>query len=457
MSSLPAGFVVRESGPPEGFEVRQSRDEHDFNVMNMLKNVPSSAGEYVGDIAATLSDPIGAATGVWNVVQGVGDKLGIDVDGEDQSMYADAVGKMISDRYGSVDKFQRSLETDPVGVLSDISGILSGGATAVAGRLPRVAATAQTASRVLDPASAVLAPARAIGRIDPNQMYQEVMKFGTTNPLADRRQWAQTLMDERIVPGEAGVEKLTNRMQEVGDRRNALIAAADEAGVRLDPQDMLAGLDDLKSEVGGFRAGAAQNVKAIDDFVDGFIAEHGLRGKVTVKEVQDFKSDLYNQINWKASRAQGQKIDEDIYKAVGRTAKAAIEEVAPEVGELNRRWGEMIDASKPFERSSARIDNRNAIGLQTPMVATAAEFIAPGIGGVTAGGASLLTGPKNKARLALAINEIQKANGRLDRVPSRVLSGLTNAEVRQAVIQAGRLQQAESERPPLLQAQAPSP
>lgn len=434
-------------------------DEVDFSVVEMLSNVPDSAVQYADDATYPIRHPQLAAEGVWNIVKGVGDKIGLDLDNEDQSHYADSVGEFISNRYGSVDKFQRSLQEDPVGVSSDIAGLLSvvaapftggasipGAAPAVSRFLGKLGGAAKTASKALDPAVGAARVAGAVGRkLDPNDMYQEVMKFSTVKTPAERRQWAQTLLDERIVPGEAGANKLSKRIQEVGDDLNQRIDASDAT---IPVEDVLTPLDDLRAQKSGFKSGSVENTKAIDDYVDKFIADHGLRGNVTLREVQDFKTDLYDQINYDKKPGAGTLIKDDINKSAARGAKEAIEAVDPEIGGINRKWGDFIDAQKPLERSSARIDNRNPLGLQTPMAGIAAETVLPGSGAVALG-ANMAYGPKTKARVAIAINELQKNGGDIGRVSKELLQGMSNAQVQQLLVQAGRAGQEDDLASPL--------
>ncbi|MCK4900824.1 MAG: hypothetical protein KAS38_18735, partial [Anaerolineales bacterium] len=261
-----------------------------------------------------------------------------------------------------------------------------------------------------------------------------------------RRKMMRTLIEEGIIPGEEGVAKLNRKMGEAQAQRDALISAADDAGVRIDADQPIQKLDELIENVGGYKPNAKQNLEAIDGYIDNFIADHG-KGRVTVKEVQDFKSSIYDYINWKQQYQQGTKIDQDILKNVGRAAKEAVEEAAPGVEEINRKWGAMLDVEAPLERSSARIDNRNAIGIQAPIVVTAAETVAPGIGGAAGTLGAMLSTPKNSARIALAADAIAKANGRVADVPRKILDGLTYGQVQQAMVLAGRNEQLQNQQP----------
>ena len=84
-------------------------------------------------------------------------KLGV-MPGKDAAQYADAVGQFLMDRYGSKDAILKTLVTDPVGIVVDVSTVLSaGGSLAVRapGFVTRIGHAVATAGQLTSPLSAV--------------------------------------------------------------------------------------------------------------------------------------------------------------------------------------------------------------------------------------------------------------------------------------------------------------
>lgn len=121
-------------------------------AVSAVKNIPSSAGAFASDIAQPFIHPIDTAKSIGTLGLGIIQKL---IPGEqaDEKM-ADAVGKFFLDRYGNIENVKKTLATDPVGMLSDVTMVLSGGGT-LAARAPGIVGKAgkavQTAGRVADP------------------------------------------------------------------------------------------------------------------------------------------------------------------------------------------------------------------------------------------------------------------------------------------------------------------
>lgn len=108
-----------------------------------IKNLPSSAGNFLGGIAQAVAHPIDTALNLGDVAYGglrkvlpkpatdLMDKIngpqGAPVT-QKAELAADATGQFFKDRYGSMEGLKTTLATDPVGALSDASAVLTGGA-----------------------------------------------------------------------------------------------------------------------------------------------------------------------------------------------------------------------------------------------------------------------------------------------------------------------------------------
>lgn len=140
-----------------------------------VKNIPKSGSEFAGNIYQAVSHPINTATSLKDVfVGGVQNALPEFLQAasaEPQRKMASGVGQFFKDRYGSMEGLKKTISTDPVGLLADLSTVV-GGAGALGAKLPGVAGkvgnAVSTAGRAIDPvtlaAKAVKPVASAVGK-----------------------------------------------------------------------------------------------------------------------------------------------------------------------------------------------------------------------------------------------------------------------------------------------------
>jgi len=129
-----------------------------------LSNIPHSGAEFAGNLATAAMHPIQTAQNLGSIGLGVMEKVGKHIGlpaGQGYEKYADAVGQMMVDRYGSEENIRRTLATDPVGVAADVSTLFTG-AGGLAGKLPgiagRVGEGVGAVGRVADPLNVVTKP-----------------------------------------------------------------------------------------------------------------------------------------------------------------------------------------------------------------------------------------------------------------------------------------------------------
>lgn len=177
-----APWDTPESGAPQESAGRQ-RAWSDVPG-EALRNVVPSAGRFARDIGHAIMHPIETGQTVGRVGMGAAQKAGLlaTEPGNDFRSYADAVGKMIKERYGSVDNWKKTLATDPVGAAADISTAFTGagGVARGTGAVARAAGAARTADvaetigkaastvgRAADPTAVVTGPAKAAKAVAP--------------------------------------------------------------------------------------------------------------------------------------------------------------------------------------------------------------------------------------------------------------------------------------------------
>lgn len=153
-------------GPAKGVADDISKMSAGDIAKTAVSNIPSSAAEFAKNTAQPFIHPVETAENLGSIGKGVLQKLGV-VSGDDATKYADAVGKFLMDRYGSVDAIKRTIATDPVGLAADLSLVLTGGgsllarAGGVAGKVGKVAAEA---GRIVDPLTAAGAAVKTAGK-----------------------------------------------------------------------------------------------------------------------------------------------------------------------------------------------------------------------------------------------------------------------------------------------------
>ena len=134
-----AAPAASTSGIPEG---RRSYSLAEV-PLEAGKNLPASAGQFVGGVVQAVVSPLQTLTSLLDVGAGALrntlpkpvvsfiDKFDADPEAAQRaSSVATAVGGMYKDRYGSYDAIKRTFAEDPVGAAADLSTLLTGGGAA---------------------------------------------------------------------------------------------------------------------------------------------------------------------------------------------------------------------------------------------------------------------------------------------------------------------------------------
>ena len=144
-------------------------EEEDLDVMELLKNIPSSAYQFGSDVVEAVSDPVGMATNIGKVGVGIADlpfrAAGTEATGL-QREGREALGQMASQMAGSLTP--SALTERPVEGLANLavgSGSALKGLSGLAklGRMPGVAKTLQTAGKTAMAADPTTLPFKAAG------------------------------------------------------------------------------------------------------------------------------------------------------------------------------------------------------------------------------------------------------------------------------------------------------
>ena len=160
--AAPSGGIP---GPRRGYSLTEVPVE-------AVKNLPESAGKFVGGVVQAVTSPLQTLTGILDagagalrnsLPQGVVnfvERFDTDPQATQRAVQtANAIGGMYKDRYGSYEGIKRTFAEDPVGAAADLSTLLTGGGAA-ATKL----GTTQTGA-ALSRAGAAINPMRPIAPI----------------------------------------------------------------------------------------------------------------------------------------------------------------------------------------------------------------------------------------------------------------------------------------------------
>lgn len=425
-------------------------EETRFSGYEAVKNIPGSAANVVGSLVESVKHPIQTAKAVGNLGAGVVSKV---IPGEQEpEKYADQVGEFIASRYGDMEAFKQTVMRDPVGVLSDLSSVLmaGGGAASLApGIVGKVGKAVAKTGAAIDPINVATNTVKAASHLVPKEwpgaMYESTAKWLPSIDASRRKDLTRTALDEGIMPTTRGIDKIDNLITGLNDEIDGLITAADQAGVTIPRSAVYRELKKVRRELGGAKIDAPKDLRKIDAIVKRFDEYMKRIGKdsLTPTELQEFKKDAYKHIKFDTKRGAATLAENEAKKAMARAAKKELEVISPEIKDLNAREGRLLDLRPELERASNRIDNRNAVSLDT-----AAKIGAGGaVGGTAMGGAGAATGgaigaiiagigsPNVRSWLAIQIAKYQKQG-----IPDIYIeNNILPAMLREAGIQSGKL------------------
>ena len=346
--------------------------------------------------------------------------------------YGEAFVRTMAERFGTPEAASRTFAQDPAGALMDVSG-----ATTLAGGLTRTPALVK-AGIGLDPLNAAMnlpkaGLSAAIPEGMPASMYERAVKLPPGQvPREVRERAVQTALRERVMPTFAGVDKLNDMLGDLDIRINELINAADESGKTISRQALYSELSGLRQQL---RQGASapenlrkytKVVKDLDELMKGGPE------RLTPSRVQKFKTQTYKDINWRAK--PGAK--SETLKALARGARKAIEEVSPEIADINRRYGQLKELRDILPQPASRISNLYPVSLGTPMTTTAGGVVAGAPGAAAGATLGIMQNPKILARSAIGLEGLRQG-GPL----TALTSGSPIAQLmRQGLFQTGRLE-----------------
>lgn len=429
----------------------KSQQPVDYDFGKSVENFMPSLMAAGGDLAHAVMNPIDTATsvaglarsGIANAGQMLQDTLpevvvsnmnrlenaitGRDLPIENAKDYqlpkqeaGEAFAGMLDERYGSMDALKTTAMNDPAGLLMDLSAVLTGGGSAIAkggGQATKLGNAIDKVGNVIDPLTGVVkAPVAAVetmtGQPISRQLYQSAMKPSTTIPKNQRVELLDQGLELGATPTIRSQNKIEEKKQSVYDDIEALENSVDASTTS--PQGRLFDhVDEVRRDYNPPILNSAEALATIDKVVDAQLEALYLNGgqPLTVKDLSRIKKHIYKNVSFdkkQASRSIDQPAEETM-KAIARSAKEQIEEIIPDVKTLNAEYGKIANVQDKIQNpASARVGNRDLVGIGAPIKVTAGAALDGGVGTVLGGILGLVDAPVTKSNLAVATNRAGK-------------------------------------------------
>jgi len=427
LAGIKASPTASSAATPDTSRWKQIGERIGGDIKEATGNILPSAGRFAANIGTALTRPQQTVETMGNIAAG-GVERGMDVitgkkegAGEEEPVF-DAFIKAITDRYGGWDKLERTMVTDPVGFLADVSTLLSGGATiAESAGLEGIAAVAKTGASFTNPISlatkGIAAGANKIAQTGlPESIYARTMKI-PPGSLRDteRANVLKTLVrDEKLPLGKGAVDRMSSTIKTLDNGISTAIENASQKGETVEVSKLVKALDNMKnSKEIRRRLDAPAAVKAIDKTKQN-ILDHSFNqsGQLSLSDAHNLKKGIYEEIQayyLKQQKPETGRIgvrNEMDARAMAETAKTLRQEVLnnSEIPDSIRkdmqREAGLMNARKWVERATNRGGNLDPVGLSGMLFGVLVDGGIPG-----AAAWRIATSQPVMSRLAIALGK----------------------------------------------------
>lgn len=201
-------------------------------------------------------------------------------------------------------------------------------------------------------------------------MQSAVKPTWETLRTGEAQRGVETMLKEGISPTQAGANKLQSMIDELNNQVQTAIAGS---GAKISKDQIASYLTSIADRF-GYRANPQAALDAVDAAKEAFLNHPLLRGAqdLPVQLAQKMKQATYSGLRDSYGELKGAEIESQ--KALARGMKEEISKAVPEVGPLNAREGELINALDIAERRALMEGNKNPGGLS--LIAPSKEAIA---------------------------------------------------------------------------------
>lgn len=412
-----AGFKVAVSmKSPDGqtgyipAEATQAAVAKGFKMVPM--NVPDAAKASYWD---ALTNPIGSGGQDQGVVGGIKQ-----IGGQAIKALVQPIVHPVDTAVGLYDTVAHPIDTAKgiaAGVKNDYQ---QGGVPLAAENLAGQALGAYEGGRIAAPVAkaAMDAIPLAAGRValhgkTPEAAYESAMKPSTTLSAPDRAAIVQTGLQNEIPVSPAGVEKLSDLIDDLNQKIKDTIGA--DPNRPIDPNAVATRADLAKAKFAQ-QVNAQPDLDAIEASKQQFLSEQGampatakspaqLAPPMGAEDAQAMKQGTYRVLAGKYGEQGSATVEAQ--KALARGLKEEIAAQFPEISKLNASESRLLDLQPVLERAVNRISNHQIIGIGTPVAGAAATAVtgSTGIGKVAMVAKAVLDNPNVKSRLAIAVSK----------------------------------------------------
>lgn len=447
-----ATYSIEEAlNPPKGKKTYSLNEvlgdqPHDFDALNMVKNIPASGWNLLKDMTYPLRHPIDFKDAIGTLVTGAYEKFTPGVQPEEEAI--DSLGQMIVDRYGSWDNIKRTTENDPVGILSDAAGVLTLGGAALPTKAGKVASTIGKAIDPLNLAVNSTKPVIAALPIKhwPAEMYKKTVKTSFPKKSKGLDDMIETALDEGIPPSTKGVNKLDSIIDGIDNNIEELISQATTNGGKVNADAVFVGLKKLRQDIGSaVNPDGIGNVNKINETARKLGLNQKMRKKefYTIEELQELKRRFYKEANFDVKQNKADPAINQARKEIAKGAKDLIEQHIPEVAGLNKRWGKLIELQDPLETAARRIEGNNVVSINQPLnTGIAYQLGGPGLATATSF-VTALGNPKIRPEIAIWLRKLHN-QGLLSQMTD---NNLLPVLARQGLLQTGRATSDQTSKP----------
>ncbi|MFH1563846.1 MAG: hypothetical protein ABIF11_10600 [Nitrospirota bacterium] len=422
--------------------------EEGLTWINALKsaaiNSPASAYEYGKNIYEALSHPVQTAKTLGKALIGSAQKVDPkylkytqEVRGlGDYRPYYQAIEDDLKSRYGNIDNFKKTFSEDPISVLADASSIIIpiGKATGI-GVVAKIGARMEPISLA---GKLIGLPFKLIPEKIPIDMYQSAVKFGTTLGATERNSVTKTALQaaHQIMPTMKGMQKLRGLIDGYNDKVNNLINQSVKKGERIPINEIFSGIENVKD---GFKIMSDQPLvwdKAFKRIL-GEWKEAFKSGEFrTPEQIQRLKTGIYTDLKSLYEQYKSSPPTAKLRKSIAKNAREQLEIIIPEIKQLNKEEGALIELWDAVESKANRITNRDFISIGLPIKMGAGSGIGymfageqgAAVGGVLGFALGIYDTPQVKSKIALVLNRLREQGIKLNPTRAAIRLGLYETE-----------------------------
>lgn len=386
----------------------------DYSISTSAKNFVPDLMKYGKEMYDMYSNPLQTMKDFGNLGGGVVSKL---IPGEqDIEKYADAAWKYYGDRFGSWDKYKRYVEKEPVHALSDISMV-----AAPFKGLPGAAGKAAGVVSMADPGALGVTAIGALNKRIQNAphagseaLLRSTVKFppASIKDRTKRDDMYQTMQENNIIASPEGVDQLKSyekaMFEEVQQRTTKLDNLYGEVPLtRID--ESINELIKSRSSQGGDIPDMQRDVKAIQSVYDKWRESVPESGRMTPGNLVKLKRNLYKEENFSPTKSTSYNPREKARAAISRATKRIIEDLDPNMKDINSSWGKLLELKNPLMQAANRLENNNSAFRMQHVIGSVAGHAMGGPAGAALGlGASVLASPERLQKLAHALKRTGK-------------------------------------------------